>query len=764
MNFRELVRAFSISLLFSITASGITIVSTLDTNAPSAEPAYRPETGLQTGRFDRNGVKSNCGSLKATPGLASATGDRRYDEFEFVALGTGCITVTLTDSSGSLFSVAYNDSGINPSSISSNYLADSGSSSSPGTSSRSYSFDVVEGQVFNIVVHENIPGGGVGQSYTLEVSGVKLAPDFSISETLDTDPIQQSYAYQGLTGNQTGRITRNGIASTCTSPTSNPGIFTNTGIRRRDLYRITPFTSGCATVTLAHTGNDSAHVVVYDQNGFNPNAPSDNYLADSGNSASNRIRYFSFLVQAGVPFDLVVHEVNPGAGAGDTYTLNISGVLLAPTIEIDGRLDSISPVNTVDFDGGGGDQTGRLTRNSVASTCDAPKSNPGIFAASGSRRFDTYTVTPTASGCVEIALESPGAGSLFAVTYDGSGFVPATPDANYLADPGSSPTLQNPEVRYSFLATAGAPFTVVVHEKDTGNGIGENYKLKIRGAALNAAKRAAPFDFDGDRRTDVSIFRPGPGQWWYLRSSDNGSRAYEFGTSNDKIIPADFTGDGVTDIAFFRPSTGEWFVLRSEDSTFFSFPFGTNSDLAAPGDFDNDGQTDPAVYRASAGTWFILRSSDGGASVVPFGIPEDKPVIGDYDGDGADDIAVFRPSVSQWWINRSSEGVIAFEFGAFGDMPIPADYTGDGRTDVAFFRPSNEWYVLRSEDNSYYSFPFGAGGDIPVPGDFDGDGIADAAVFRPSSNTWFNLPSSGGFGAVGFGAPGDIPVPTAYQP
>ncbi|HEY0429226.1 MAG TPA: FG-GAP-like repeat-containing protein, partial [Pyrinomonadaceae bacterium] len=88
---------------------------------------------------------------------------------------------------------------------------------------------------------------------------------------------------------------------------------------------------------------------------------------------------------------------------------------------------------------------------------------------------------------------------------------------------------------------------------------------------LNSAGGAKPFDFDGDGKTDISIFRPSAGEWWYLRSSDGQNRAFQFGSSSDKLTPADFTGDGKTDVAFWRPSTGEWFILRSEDNSYYSF-------------------------------------------------------------------------------------------------------------------------------------------------------------------------------------------------
>jgi Tol biopolymer transport system component len=273
-------------------------------------------------------------------------------------------------------------------------------------------------------------------------------------------------------------------------------------------------------------------------------------------------------------------------------------------------------------------------------------------------------------------------------------------------------------------------------------------------------------DFDGDGKTDISIFRPPAGEWWYARSSDNEVRALQFGTSNDRFVTGDFTGDGKADPAFFRPSDGHWYILRSDDHSYFSFPFGTSEDIPMPADFDGDGKTDAAVLRPSGGLWYILRSSDGEVSIVPFGANGDLPVAADYDGDGRGDIAVVRDNPStgskEWWIQRSSLGTMIVNFGVSGDVATPSDFTGDGRADVAFFRPSSGyWFILRSEDLSYFAFPWGQAGDVPTAGDYDGDAISDAAVFRPATSTWF-VNRTGGTGPLitNFGLPTDMPVPS----
>ena len=263
------------------------------------------------------------------------------------------------------------------------------------------------------------------------------------------------------------------------------------------------------------------------------------------------------------------------------------------------------------------------------------------------------------------------------------------------------------------------------------------------------------FDFDGDQKADISVFRRNLGEWWYLRSVDGQDGAFAFGSTTDVPVPADFTGDGIADFSFWRPSSGEWFVLRSDNTGFFSFPFGADGDIPAPGDFDGDGTDDAAVFRPSSGTWFILNSSDGQTQFVPFGAPQDLPLVGDYDGDGTDDVAIYKPDLAEYWQLRSTEGQRAFAFGQPTDVALTADFTGDGTDDMIAWRPSTGfWFVLRSEDSDFFGFPFGANGDIPAAADYDGDGTADATVFRPSDTTWYSQQSTNGAVFTAFGVAG----------
>jgi hypothetical protein len=288
--------------------------------------------------------------------------------------------------------------------------------------------------------------------------------------------------------------------------------------------------------------------------------------------------------------------------------------------------------------------------------------------------------------------------------------------------------------------------------------------------ALNAVTLAAQsarkpmFDYDGDGRADLSVFRPSAGSWYLSHSSNAAFISVQFGASGDLIAPADFDGDGKTDICVFRPADGGWYRLNSANNTFSAVQFGTNGDLPAPGDFDGDGKADMTVYRPSAGSWYRINSSNNQFAAAQFGIAEDKPLVGDFDGDGKADLAVFRASNGTWYrINSSNDTFSPNQFGTSEDKPVPADYDGDGKTDLAVYRPSvGDWYIINSSNSAFIATHFGVSEDKPSPADFDADGKADLVVFRPSSGTWYLLRTTAGFTGVQFGANGDIPTPHAF--
>jgi uncharacterized delta-60 repeat protein len=281
----------------------------------------------------------------------------------------------------------------------------------------------------------------------------------------------------------------------------------------------------------------------------------------------------------------------------------------------------------------------------------------------------------------------------------------------------------------------------------------------------NAVPQQRLFDYDGDGRADVSVFRSNINRWYLLQSGNAQVTEQNFGIAGDIIAPADFDGDGKTDIAVFRSQSGDWWYKSSINGNQISTRFGQNGDIPRPADFDGDGKADFIVYRPTNNVWYRLGST-GQTSIVPFGAAGDKPVLGDFDGDGKADVAIYRPQTGQWWYQSSIDNSQrATQFGISTDTPVAADYDGDGKTDLAVYRSqTGVWYILNSANNSFTVVPFGLPEDKPVAADYDGDGRADIAVFRPSTGIWYLLRSSAGFSAVQFGVSTDIPTPNSFIP
>jgi uncharacterized delta-60 repeat protein len=268
------------------------------------------------------------------------------------------------------------------------------------------------------------------------------------------------------------------------------------------------------------------------------------------------------------------------------------------------------------------------------------------------------------------------------------------------------------------------------------------------------------FDFDGDGKDDIGVFRPSD-HFWYINRSTSGFGYVQWGLPTDKLVAADYDNDGKTDVAVFRD--GVWYTLVSSTNTLLVQTFGQAGDQPFVGDLNGDGLIDLVVrhqlpntsiewqirYQGASGTsatqtiagennafpgviadfsgdnidevayfkngdWYSRQVGAAPPILYHFGSPGDIPAAGDYDHDGQTDYAVFRPSTGDWYLNLTTTGFLALHFGASGDIPVPADYDGDGRIDIAVFR-NGAWYQIRSGDGTFRGEMWGLAGDAPIP-------------------------------------------------
>ncbi|MBZ5684882.1 MAG: S8 family serine peptidase [Acidobacteriia bacterium] len=149
-------------LNFTVPTGLLSITNTLGTK-PAEVPGVTTATGTQTGRINRNGVISACGTPKAFPGTIA--GSHAFDSYTFTACRSACIEVGLSagSSATNLFTSAYSPS-YDSGSIGTNYAGDAGLS----TASQTFSVDATAASTYTLVVND-VAGNTTANTYTIQI-------------------------------------------------------------------------------------------------------------------------------------------------------------------------------------------------------------------------------------------------------------------------------------------------------------------------------------------------------------------------------------------------------------------------------------------------------------------------------------------------------------------------------------------------------------------------------------------------------------------
>ncbi len=256
-------------------------------------------------------------------------------------------------------------------------------------------------------------------------------------------------------------------------------------------------------------------------------------------NASNTSLPFTFAVNSSVAcgtaitFQIRVTFTGGVGTVGYTATVIVGQTSLA---NISATLGGTPPTGA-NYTATSGQQTGRLVRGTVASTCAAPVANPGLTVTTGARQYDAYTFTntTTSSQCYTVTLASANGLNIYTAAYSSAGLVPATPSTNYLAEPGQSAATQI----YSFTVAAGAAFTVVVHDVNVTPASNSPYTLSVTYTACAAAPACTPITI-----TTTTIASGATGSA-YTQSfnATGGSGIYTFSLSGDLPAGLSFSGN-----------------------------------------------------------------------------------------------------------------------------------------------------------------------------------------------------------------------------
>ena len=180
------------------------------------------------------------------------------------------------------------------------------------------------GQSIDFILTVSYAGGPSPRALRFNVP---TGPVFNLDTVLDASAAQSPMSgVVTSTATQTGRVFRNGVATSCSAPKAWPGFASTTGSREYDAYTFTATRNTCTTFTLTSTNGANVFLDAYTPS-FNGADISSGYYADAGLSSS--VQSFDMAITGSETYTVTVHDIASGPPSGTAYNLQFSGCAFA---------------------------------------------------------------------------------------------------------------------------------------------------------------------------------------------------------------------------------------------------------------------------------------------------------------------------------------------------------------------------------------------------------------------------------------------------